>query len=72
MTKAKCGKTWGETKYISARHFLYRFPHGNLNISRKVDVAAKRRESTENHVFRLTILRREKLLFNADISKKAP
>jgi hypothetical protein len=35
---------------------LYRFPHGNLNISRQADVAAKRRESAENHVFRLTIL----------------
>jgi hypothetical protein len=41
----------------------YRFPHGNLNISRPADVAAKRRESTENHVFRLTILRREKFPF---------
>jgi signal transduction histidine kinase len=29
---------------------IYRFPHGNLNISRQADVAAKRRESTENHV----------------------
>jgi hypothetical protein len=47
----------------------YRFPHGNLSISRQADVDAKRRESTENHVFRLTILAGKSLLFNADISK---
>jgi hypothetical protein len=41
----------------------YKFPHGNLNISRPADVAAKRRESTENHIFRLAILRREKFTF---------
>jgi hypothetical protein len=42
----------------------YRFPHGNLHISRQADVAAKRRrESAENHVFRLTVLRREKFTF---------
>jgi hypothetical protein len=38
-------------------------PHGNLNISRQAGVAAKRRKSTENHVFRLTVLRREKFTF---------
>ncbi|MDR1242614.1 MAG: hypothetical protein LBM00_07525, partial [Deltaproteobacteria bacterium] len=35
----------------------------NGDVSRTADVAAKRRESTENHVFRMTILRREKFTF---------
>jgi hypothetical protein len=58
-----CGRLFGTMTPFPEASYYYRFPHGNLNISRQADVAAKRRESAETHVFRLTILRREKFTF---------
>ncbi|MDR1241375.1 MAG: hypothetical protein LBM00_01115 [Deltaproteobacteria bacterium] len=56
------GRITGQTIGMHGGRY-YRFPHGNLNISRPADVAAKRRESAKNHIFRLTFLRREKFAF---------